>query len=101
MLFNPWKQENEVDILGGCSTYKERYHQVREVTDSNRMRYDRFRAEVEMAQTELEGRTEEDNDWMDWGNIAPNFRAENDFEVESGSKVCSSLLLLVYCCGCK
>ena len=69
MLFHPWRDEKN-DILGESQTYKQRYSQICDSIEAERLIYQPFRDAVDKAEVLIEN-IDSDIDEA-WDNIAPN-----------------------------
>lgn len=67
MLFSPWRDEN-TDILGGCQSFKERFHLIQDAILKEKMKYEPHREQIELAEKHLSTET----DMQDvWDQVAP------------------------------
>jgi len=49
ILFHPYHEEDQSDVLGSAITYQKRYEEVKESVALVRQRYEKYRAQVEEA----------------------------------------------------
>ena len=73
MLFYPFINDDESDIIGNCESYEERYHQVLDIVEKKRSEYEYWRGDVEAARAELENDTSDED-----ALITPNSRLLDD-----------------------
>ena len=78
MLFHPWRDEQN-DILGESQTYKQRYSQICDSIEAERLIYQPFRDAVDKAEVLIEN-IDSDIDEA-WDNIAPNTEHMENIEV--------------------
>ena len=79
LLFLPWRNEN-VDVLGGYSCYKDRYESCRHVVDNKAKKYEHHIEELEQARQAVE----EELDAHD--ELAPNAQQANAEDEQEGNK---------------
>ena len=79
LLFMPWRNEN-VDVLGGYSCYKDRYESCRHVVDNKAKQYEHHIEELEQARQAVE----EELDAHD--ELAPNAQQANAEDEQEGNK---------------
>ena len=67
MLFYPWRNE-DVDLLRGCASFKERYDSIKEDIKAQTSQYELYRNQVDAAERNLN----DDSDMQDiWDTVAP------------------------------
>ena len=91
LLYYPYRGDDDNTLLGSCSSFEERYNQVKSVVERNRKMFEPFKEQIEKAQ-QLLTELPEDGDHLNV--IAPNLRCLDDLDVcldlDEGRKIISN-----------
>ena len=85
ILFHPYHEEDQSDVLGSAITYQKRYEEVKESVALVRQRYEKYRAQVEEAAAARED--SEDNLQFFAAHFAPNTIAQEEKDLFAGQEV--------------
>ena len=89
MMYYPFHLPDEADLLNDCSTFSQRYLEVKAIVDKNQKKYEFWRSQLDDARTALQEPADDDGDDEDGndnGWVAPNIRAADDEDILAGPR---------------
>ncbi|CAG2214630.1 unnamed protein product [Mytilus edulis] len=88
MLYSPWRNE-ELDILAKCSTYTERFQELKPTIEIKRQLFEPYRRAIKYAEELLSNQPELDEGW---NGIAPNTQHRDQQDAAQREKITNNNL---------